>query len=101
MVHSHTVHLPLGALLTTCTMCGTGIYPPLCAHKDHEHCKDGNCGAERRGSASKYCNTDRAWADKFGWGTYGGSGQIAQCGLFDVASSAAHVALTPTPCTLH
>ena len=26
MVHSHTVHLPLGALLSTCTMCGTGEY---------------------------------------------------------------------------
>ena len=24
MVHSHTVHLPLGALLSPCTMCGTG-----------------------------------------------------------------------------
>ena len=24
MVHSHTVHLPLGALLTPCSMCGTG-----------------------------------------------------------------------------
>ena len=24
MVHAHTVHLPLGALLTPCTMCGTG-----------------------------------------------------------------------------
>ena len=24
MVHSHTVHLPLGALLIWCTMCGTG-----------------------------------------------------------------------------
>ena len=24
MVHPHTVHLPLGALLTPCTMCGTG-----------------------------------------------------------------------------
>ena len=24
MVHCHTVHLPLGALLTPCTMCGTG-----------------------------------------------------------------------------
>ena len=24
MVHSHTVHLPLGALLSRCTMCGTG-----------------------------------------------------------------------------
>ena len=24
MVHSHTVHLPLGALLSACTMCGTG-----------------------------------------------------------------------------
>ena len=24
MVPSHTVHLPLGALLTPCTMCGTG-----------------------------------------------------------------------------
>ena len=24
MVPSHTVHLPLGALLTWCTMCGTG-----------------------------------------------------------------------------
>ena len=26
-VHSHTVHLPLGALLMTCTMCGTGGPP--------------------------------------------------------------------------
>ena len=26
MVHSHTVHLPLGALLSPCTMCGTGKY---------------------------------------------------------------------------
>ena len=25
MAHSHTVHLPLGALLIWCTMCGTGI----------------------------------------------------------------------------
>ena len=25
MVHSHTVHLPLGALLIGCTMCGTGM----------------------------------------------------------------------------
>ena len=25
MVHSHTVHLPLGALLSPCTMCGTGL----------------------------------------------------------------------------
>ena len=24
MVHYHTVHLPLGALLSPCTMCGTG-----------------------------------------------------------------------------
>ena len=24
MAHSHTVHLPLGALLIPCTMCGTG-----------------------------------------------------------------------------
>ena len=24
MVHSHTLHLPLGALLIWCTMCGTG-----------------------------------------------------------------------------
>ena len=24
MVHSHTAHLPLGALLTWCAMCGTG-----------------------------------------------------------------------------
>ena len=24
MVHCHTVHLPLGALLSPCTMCGTG-----------------------------------------------------------------------------
>ena len=24
MVHSHTVHLPLGALLSPCTVCGTG-----------------------------------------------------------------------------
>ena len=26
MVHCHTVHLPLGALLIPCTMCGTGRY---------------------------------------------------------------------------
>ena len=26
MVHCHTVHLPLDALLTWCTMCGTGRY---------------------------------------------------------------------------
>ena len=25
MVHSHTVHLPLGALLSPCTMCSTGM----------------------------------------------------------------------------
>ena len=25
--HCHTVHLPLGALLTPCTMCGTGAAP--------------------------------------------------------------------------
>ena len=25
MVHPHTVHLPLGALLIGCTMCGTGL----------------------------------------------------------------------------
>ena len=24
MVHSHAVHLPLGALLSPCTVCGTG-----------------------------------------------------------------------------
>ena len=30
MVHSHTVHLPLGALRSPCTMCGTGG-PPRCA----------------------------------------------------------------------
>ena len=24
MVHCHTVHLPLGALLSPCAMCGTG-----------------------------------------------------------------------------
>ena len=28
MVHSHTVHLPLGALLSPCTMCGTGSPSP-------------------------------------------------------------------------
>ena len=27
MAHSHTVHLPLGALLMTCTMCGAGGSP--------------------------------------------------------------------------
>ena len=27
MVHSHTVHLPLSAPLTPCTMCGTGEDP--------------------------------------------------------------------------
>ena len=27
MVHSHSVHLPLGALLSPCTMCGTGAQP--------------------------------------------------------------------------
>ena len=26
MAHSHTVHLPLGALLSACTMCDTGSY---------------------------------------------------------------------------
>ena len=26
MVHSHTVHLPLGALLIPCTMCATGLH---------------------------------------------------------------------------
>ena len=26
---SHTVHLPRGALLVTCTMCGTGTFPGL------------------------------------------------------------------------
>ena len=25
MVHSHTVHLPLGVFLMTCTMCGTQV----------------------------------------------------------------------------
>ena len=28
MVHSHTVHLALGALLSACTMCGTGSTSP-------------------------------------------------------------------------
>ena len=29
MMHSHTVHLPLGAQLIWCTMCGTGAYWPI------------------------------------------------------------------------
>ena len=31
MVHCHTVHLPLGALLIACTMCGTGRAPSRAA----------------------------------------------------------------------
>ena len=31
MVHCHTAHLPLGALLTWCTMCGTGCGLSTCA----------------------------------------------------------------------
>ena len=31
MVHSHTVHLPFGALLIPCTMCGTGCLTPSLA----------------------------------------------------------------------
>ena len=30
MLHAHTVHLPLGALLSPCTMCGTGAQLLLC-----------------------------------------------------------------------
>ena len=31
MVHSHTVHLALGALLSPCTMCDTGEYDDFIA----------------------------------------------------------------------
>ena len=31
MAHSHTVHLALGALLSACTMCGTGRLTPSLA----------------------------------------------------------------------
>ena len=31
MVHCHTVHLPIGALLSPCTMCGTGGLAPSLA----------------------------------------------------------------------
>ena len=31
MVHSHAVHLALGALLTPCTTCGTGLLTPSLA----------------------------------------------------------------------
>ena len=55
MVHSHTVHLALGALLSPCTMCGTGAYG----------CDSGsykiNDSAERPGCASKWCDPDTPW----------------------------------------
>ena len=34
MVHSHTVHLQLSALLTPCTMCGTGVHSATGVHWD-------------------------------------------------------------------
>ena len=40
MVHSHTVHLPLGALLSPCTVCGTGTSPlhlPHLPHRSRHH----------------------------------------------------------------
>ena len=33
MVHCHTVHLPLGALLTWCTVCGTDKKKPAAGRK--------------------------------------------------------------------
>ena len=38
MVHCHTVHLPLGALLISCTMCGAGTHsrtPPWALRWDY------------------------------------------------------------------
>ena len=46
MVHSHIVHLPLGALLTRCTMCGTGNWAELRAEHDAQPPK-------RRGAKGK------------------------------------------------
>ena len=31
-MHSHTVHLALGALLSACTMCGTGDHAQITEH---------------------------------------------------------------------
>ena len=41
MAHSHAVHLPLGALLIRCTVCGTGASPLPLPHLPHR------CSAER------------------------------------------------------
>ena len=44
MVHSHTVHLPLGALLIWCNVCGTGtgyfhtLFTPSAALLPLEYC---------------------------------------------------------------
>ena len=42
MVHRHTVHLPLGALLIWCTMCGTGrtTSPLPLPHLPHRYCAE-------------------------------------------------------------
>ena len=38
MAHSHTVHLPLGALLSPCAVCGTGPSPLPLPHLPHRQC---------------------------------------------------------------
>ena len=47
MVHCHTVHLPLGALLSPCTMCGTGM---------HRDLKPENILLDKSGVAKVYCS---------------------------------------------
>ena len=46
MVHCHTVHLPLGALLIWCTMCGTGRTP----------CSFDTCARRRVGHTWLHCH---------------------------------------------
>ena len=46
MVHSHTVHLPRGALLSPCAMCGTGH--KRCNYDSHIYEPDGASGQQHK-----------------------------------------------------
>ena len=95
MAHSHTVRLPLGALLSPCTMCGTGTCGTVITTETECEAAAAALGLSDTSTYESY-GTSSSYPQGCSFSSFGLHAPLI---IGEVSTRATHTRCTATPCT--